>query len=188
MRQKLENIWNGIKLTLKAVVGIAIMIASVFIVIGIFKFLDRTFNFAGNAIQNIKANYEREETVAQAERELKVTILNSVSVSNFDWHMMPTSDGDHVMKATFTVHNPFPFIVIKDFTIACTIFAKSGTQLQTISKKVYDIVEPNSKKIFRNIAVGSIHEQASKANCKIVDLQYESKILEHILKGSQNRK
>jgi hypothetical protein len=74
-----------------------------------------------------------------------------------------------VMIADFKVQNPTPYR-LKDLDIKCTNFGKSGTELDTNEKTVYDIIEPNSARLLKHVNMGFIHSQAASTSCEIVDL------------------
>lgn len=73
-----------------------------------------------------------------------------------------------VMVANFTVHNPTKY-AFKDFTIACTHFARSGTAIDSNTRTVYDIVRPHSTKHIENFNMGFIAAQAASSSCRIAD-------------------
>jgi hypothetical protein len=76
---------------------------------------------------------------------------------------------DNVMEADFTVKNNSNYNV-KDFEIKCTHFARSGTEIDSNTRTIYDIVKAHSTKKFPNFNMGFIHPQAASSSCQIVDL------------------
>ncbi len=106
---------------------------------------------------------------------LEASVLNSVSIRNLSWQKSPESlleSREEVLIISFTVKNESQYR-IKDFGIRLIVSARSGTELQTKHKTIYDFVEPESKKVFRNINVGSVHDQAGKVECEITGLKFE---------------
>ncbi len=77
--------------------------------------------------------------------------------------------GTRVMVADFTVTNPTS-LGFKDFRVRCTHFAPSGTVVDTSAETIYDVVEPRSKKVVRNIAMSHfVHAQIARSACAIAD-------------------
>lgn len=74
-----------------------------------------------------------------------------------------------VMIADFTVTNPTQYR-FKDFEIKCTHSAASGTEIDSNTQTIYEIVEPNSTKVVKGVNMGFIHSQATSSSCKITDL------------------
>jgi hypothetical protein len=58
--------------------------------------------------------------------------------------------------------------VVKDMTILCNFYAKSGTALSEKVYTIYDTVGPKSSKAFRKLNVGFIDSQSAKAGCNLV--------------------
>jgi len=81
-----------------------------------------------------------------------------------------TAGFGNVMEANFTINNPSKYN-IKDISITCTHFAKSGTMIDSNTKTIYDTVHAGSKKTIKKFNMGFIHSQAEKSNCKISDLK-----------------
>jgi len=74
-----------------------------------------------------------------------------------------------VMMIDATVTNPSA-TAFKDFTIKCTHAGPSGTEIDSNTRTIYDIVPSKSKKRFRQINMGFIHSQAARSSCEITDL------------------
>jgi len=95
----------------------------------------------------------------------KSTALSQVSL-DFKWR----KEGfDSVMEADFTVKNGSNFD-IKDLEITCHHFAKSGTQIDSNTRTVYDVVKAHSTKKFMKFNMGFIHSQAAQSSCAVTDL------------------
>jgi hypothetical protein len=56
---------------------------------------------------------------------------------------------------------------IKDFDIRCTIFAASGTEIDTVRATAYEMVKPKSTMRLKELNMGLMNSQAKKANCEI---------------------
>lgn len=76
----------------------------------------------------------------------------------------------NVMLANLTVVNDSDFAV-KDLTIRCTHYAASGTQIDSNTRTIFDIVPPRSRKVFPRFNMGFIHNQVETSAVKLVDLQ-----------------
>lgn len=75
-----------------------------------------------------------------------------------------------VMDADFTVTNPSPY-AIKDITIECVHFAKSGTRIDSNKRTIYDVVPAGQARTFEQFSMGFIHSQADSSACKVVSLK-----------------
>jgi hypothetical protein len=76
---------------------------------------------------------------------------------------------DNVLEADFTVKNSSNYD-IKDLEIKCRDFAKSGTEIDSNTRTIYDVVKAHSTRKFVNFNMGLIHSQAAKSSCGISDL------------------
>jgi hypothetical protein len=95
----------------------------------------------------------------------KEILLNKVKL-DFRWH----KDGfGNVMIADFTLKNPTQYR-FKDFEIKCIHSAPSGTQIDSNTQTIYEVVEPRSTKVVKDMNMGFINSQASKSDCEIIDL------------------
>jgi len=70
-----------------------------------------------------------------------------------------------MMNVTISNENDF---LVKDITILCNFYAKSGTALSERAYTIYDTVNPKSSKPFRKLNVGFINSQSAKAGCHLV--------------------
>lgn len=75
-----------------------------------------------------------------------------------------------VMMLNLTVRNAAPF-AIKDFVVRCVHQGPSGTDMDSNTRRVYDIVPANGRKSVRNINMGFIHSQAETSRCEITDAE-----------------
>jgi hypothetical protein len=75
----------------------------------------------------------------------------------------------NVMIADFTVHNPTQ-LRFKDFEVTCTHRAPSGTKIDSNTRTIYEVVEPNSTKQVNEMNMGFIDSQVASSHCEITDL------------------
>jgi len=75
-----------------------------------------------------------------------------------------------VMLATVTVRNNSDYPV-KDIQIQCTHYAKSGTQIDSNTRTIFDVIPAKSTKVFPKFNMGLIHSQVESSACTLVDLQ-----------------
>lgn len=73
------------------------------------------------------------------------------------------------MEADFTVKNDGDKD-IKDLEIKCRHYAKSGTEIDSNTRTIYDVVKAHSVKKFKKVNMGFIHSQAAQSSCGITDL------------------
>jgi hypothetical protein len=85
---------------------------------------------------------------------------------DFRW----SKDEVDIMTANFVVKNESNYD-IKDFEIKCEHFAKSGTNIDSNTRTIYDVVKAHSTRKFPNFNMGFIHSQAASSACKITDLK-----------------
>lgn len=76
---------------------------------------------------------------------------------------------DNIMLVDFTFSNPTPYSA-KDITVTCTHYAPSGTEIDSNTRTIYEVVPANGKKKVIKFNMGFIHSQASSSRCSIVDL------------------
>lgn len=77
---------------------------------------------------------------------------------------------DAVMLADLTITNKSIYPV-KDIEIKCTHYANSGTQIDSNTRTLFEIVPANSKKTFKKFNMGFINTQVARSGCEITDLQ-----------------
>ena len=75
----------------------------------------------------------------------------------------------NVMEANFTITNKGA-ADLKDFEITCTHFAKSGTEIDSNKRTIYDVVKAGQTRRFPNFNMGFIHDQANTSTCRITDV------------------
>lgn len=72
--------------------------------------------------------------------------------------------------ADITVKNDNPFAV-KDITVACTMYGRSGTAIQRQTKTIFDIVPAKATRNFRGITIGIYNSQSDHGGCKVISSQ-----------------
>jgi hypothetical protein len=87
----------------------------------------------------------------------------NVELVDFSWK---TGGFDNIMMATFVVRNNNDFPV-KDITIQCNHSAKSGTEIDSNTKTIYETIAAKKKKTFRDFNMGFIHSQAASSRCHV---------------------
>jgi hypothetical protein len=87
----------------------------------------------------------------------------NVELVDFSWK---TGGFDNIMMATFVVRNNNDFAV-KDITIRCNHSAKSGTEIDSNTKTIYETIAPKKKRTFRDFNMRFIHSQAASSRCQI---------------------
>lgn len=77
---------------------------------------------------------------------------------------------DMVMEVDFTFTNRSPYPA-KDITVTCTHFAPSGTEIDSNTRTIYEIIPAKGKKLIKKFNMGFIHTQATSTTCKIDNLE-----------------
>jgi hypothetical protein len=85
---------------------------------------------------------------------------------NYNWHR---GGFDAVMLLNFTVRNQNDFAV-KDFTITCDHYSKSGTRIDSNSRTVYEIVPAGIALSKADFNMGFFHSQVSNSKCYVSGL------------------
>lgn len=67
--------------------------------------------------------------------------------------------------AIFTIENSSESDV-KDFTISCSTYGQSGTQIGTTSKTFYEIVKAKSMLEYAGVEIGPVHSQTAIVRCQ----------------------
>jgi hypothetical protein len=133
--------------------------------------LDPTNTLYKNERDKLKSVIDAEEKRAHAFqdyteqiREARSNPENFLEIVDFSW----TKGGfGNVMEATFVVRNKAP-IDIKDIQIRCVHSAASGTEIDSNTRTVYELVKANSTKHLRNVNMGFIHSQARSSACHVI--------------------
>ncbi len=74
--------------------------------------------------------------------------------------------GGSIMEATFVVTNTSPYDV-KDLKIECVHSAPSGTQIDSNTRTVYEIIKAGETRAFTNVNMGFIHSQVASSSARI---------------------
>lgn len=77
---------------------------------------------------------------------------------------------DNIMLVDFEFQNPTQHSV-KDLTITCTHFGPSGTEIDSNTRTIYEIIPGQGRKRINDFNMGFIHTQARSTRCEIVDLE-----------------
>lgn len=56
---------------------------------------------------------------------------------------------------------------LKDFVISCTTSGQSGTQLSSVTKRIFSVVTPKTPLALHDLNMGLIHSQSVKASCEV---------------------
>ena len=56
--------------------------------------------------------------------------------------------------------------IIKDFSVVCITYGASGTTLDYKTQKIYQIIQPKSEVVVKNINMGFINPQTIKVDCR----------------------
>jgi len=92
----------------------------------------------------------------------------ALSKVNLDFRWSKEGFGN-IMEADFTVKNDSDYDV-KDLEIKCIHHAKSGTEIDSNTRTIYDVVKKHSTKKFHKFSMGFIHSQAASSSCGIENL------------------
>jgi hypothetical protein len=100
------------------------------------------------------------------ETALKNAYINMVKIEKFSWNR---SGFDNIMLLDATIKNHSQTRV-KDIEITCRHFSKSGTDLDSNKRVIYEIFEPGKTKKISDFNMGFIHSQAHKTYCSVTNL------------------
>lgn len=106
-------------------------------------------------------------TPAPAPKVDPLKLAKSNTSLEYDWSK---SAGGALMQATFTITNKGT-VDIKDIEITCTHYGASGTEIDSNTRTIYEIVKASSTRTFKNFDMGFIHSQAVTTSCQIEDLK-----------------
>jgi hypothetical protein len=93
--------------------------------------------------------------------------LSNLMLTGTKWYK---AGFDSIMKATFQIYNHNEFAV-KDITVRCTYFANSGTQIDSNTKTIYEVVPAKSAKSISDFSMGFINSQVASASCKAISVK-----------------
>jgi hypothetical protein len=123
---------------------------------------DRVKRAAGNEIRqrNLKA---AEEAGAALLRERNRDPGERITMPSFSWKI---GGFGVVGSATVTIDNGNDFPV-KDIDVHCEFTGKSGTQLSSSQRTIFDTIPAKTKRTFKDLNMGFIHAQSARANCRV---------------------
>lgn len=75
-----------------------------------------------------------------------------------------------IMMVDLVFINPSPYPA-KDITVTCTHYAPSGTEIDSNTRTIYEVVPAKGVKKVNDFNMGFIHSQASSTRCKIDHLE-----------------
>jgi len=87
------------------------------------------------------------------------------SVRILDWSWSKGGFGN-IMKADFQMRNDSRYD-IKDIVVKCTHFGKSGTEIDSNTRTIYDVIEAGETKVFQDFSMGFIHSQTDTSRPSI---------------------
>ena len=96
----------------------------------------------------------------------KIQAISSLKVVQYEWH---TSGSGSIMMLNITFKNEGPDDV-KDITVVCKHSAKSGTNIDSNERTIYDIVKSKKTKKFVDFNMGFINSQVQNTRCYVKDL------------------
>lgn len=89
----------------------------------------------------------------------------ALEITNFNWEK---GGFDSVQLVRFTVKNSAPF-AIKDFTLECNHQGPSGTDMDSNTRVVYELVPANGTRRVKEVNMGFINSQVTTSRCSITD-------------------
>jgi RNA polymerase subunit RPABC4/transcription elongation factor Spt4 len=90
----------------------------------------------------------------------KITLEENMQL-DYSW----TKEGfGSVMEVDFIITNNND-IDVKDIQIECNHFAKSGTEIDSNNRTIYEVVKKGSKRRYPNFNMGFMHSQAVNSSC-----------------------
>jgi hypothetical protein len=92
----------------------------------------------------------------------------ALSNMTLDFTWSTTGFGD-IMEANFTITNKGTRDV-KDITVRCNHFAKSGTLIDHNTRTIYEVFPAGKARTIPKFNMGFIHTQAEKSACSVTDL------------------
>ncbi len=98
------------------------------------------------------------------------SVKDEISASltlNYEWY---TTGFGNIMEINLSINNQSNYD-IKDIEIACNLYGKSGTLIDTTNAVIYEVIKRKSKKRIEEFNMGFIHKQASNAGCEISDFK-----------------
>jgi hypothetical protein len=113
-----------------------------------------------------KAAREAARTAKEAEAARIKAEGTPIENAELVFHGWKISGFGVIFLGDFSIKNKGVY-PIKDFDIRCTISAASGTELGTVRATAYEMVKPRSTLRLKELNMGWMNSQATKANCEI---------------------
>lgn len=113
-------------------------------------------------IINSPTDAPRKEPIPKSPKDTKSDIASKLKL-DFSWRKEGFGS---VMEADFKITNNSEED-IKDIEIQCVHYAISGTKIDSNNRTIYEVIQANSKRSFKNFNMGFIHEQADSSSCYI---------------------
>lgn len=129
-------------------------------------FLFAASNSPDNKTQTALAAQAPKAIAAEQPRALtKKEMLDKIQINGFRWEK--TGFGT-VMEATFVIYNNNP-MPVKDVVISCRHLANSGTQVDSVSRTVYEYIAAGGYHAVPKINLGFIHSATSESQCRVTN-------------------
>jgi hypothetical protein len=127
------------------------------IILAAFAFIYYEGHYGNNGASDTPSPSEELHKLREATRQ-KIEL-------KYDW---AKGGFDNVMFINATIKNNNIFDV-KDITLECEHFAKSGTRIGSSTQTIYEIFPAGKKKTINHFNMGLIHTQAAGSSCEIID-------------------
>lgn len=128
-------------------------------------------HWSGTALISLIVYYYFNTPTPQARTEKEsIAIRKMLAIDNIKLEYQWKKEGfGNIMAGDFTITNKNEFS-FKDLEIKCINYSKSGTELDSNTRIIYDIFEAKTSKRHTNFNMGFIHEQTSESICHIRNL------------------
>jgi hypothetical protein len=120
------------------------------------------FAVLGQIGQNSLTDPARTSSLSAPAPSEKETVANLLKL-DFTWGAR-----NSIMIANFTITNSST-VTVKDIEIRCTHSGPSGTEIDSNTRTIYEIIPAKGKKRVREFNMGFIHSQAASSGCAIRD-------------------
>lgn len=93
---------------------------------------------------------------------------DSLSLDFKSWEL----SSDVIFIGKFKIKNNHSDYSIKDITIECSTYGNSGTLLNSVSKTVFEVIQPSKSKTVKELNFGFVDSQSATAKCQIVNASW----------------
>ena len=93
--------------------------------------------------------------------------LDNIALRQYGWDKVAYGS---IMEVNFEIVNFNPYAV-KDIEIKCTHYGPSGTEIDSNTRTIYDVIPADGSKKFKNFNMGFIHAQAATTSCEIISVE-----------------